>query len=277
MSLRCFLFLMLLSGLSVAYIGKFWGKHFHELNVVKDLSNGRYSISVTESKPRFYGLIPSRVTGVSLFANKSISIDSFQSLLQFGKLESLNVSLTNVGPRHFSSGPENHAIRKIVAVLCHDFNDRCFTACCDRFRSLEFFDVTDTGVTESGGVSIAKLTRIKNLEVAGTKVGDKVVAEIARHCLGIEELNVAGTDISNKSIQLLMGLPAIRMLDVSKTSINVESLIFVTHSTSLEHLTYWSQHPIERSLCEDVKESLKSVEVTIGPTLRGNGTLKFNE
>jgi len=190
-------------------------------------------------------------------------------LLKFGRLESLNVSLSNVGHSHFASvSSRNSAIRKIVAVRCRGFDDKSFAACCSRFPTLEFLDITDAGVSEIGGVSVGQLKMLKTLNASGTNIGDKSVAELVAKCLRIEDIDVAGTNISDASIRLLMTLPNLRTLDVSKNLIDVESLKCENHPASLRHLTYWSRTPIKRSQRDAVKEFFNEAQVTIGPTMR---------
>lgn len=263
-----FFSLVLSCGLAFGYGGSVWRRHFHELKIVEALSDGKFGISVSSSKPQLFGLMPSRVTNVSLFGNKSIPVIPFRALLEFEKLESVNVSLSNVTTIHFNSASRNAAIRKIVAVRCRGFDNNSFDDCCSRFPALEFLDITDSSVSELGGVSVGRLKMLKTLNASGTEIGDETVTKLVANCLAIEEIDLAGTDIGNNSIRLLMTLPNLRTLDVSKTLINVESLMCESCPASLRHLTYWSRVPIERSLQKDVKEHFKNAQVTIGPVMR---------
>ena len=171
--------------------------------------------------------------GMNIIANLKLimlNVSSCKQITNFGvdalkgmeSLEELCVGRTNVT----DEGIQNLINLRKLMVYDTKFAGHGMI----KMKKLEYLNINYCVVTENGFNIIAKLKKLRNLQMCWCKFSNEWLKNLKK----LDELNITGCDITDED---MISLQSVRSLNISKCSISNVGLNYLAHSEMLRELT----------------------------------------
>ncbi|MBI1374635.1 MAG: G protein-coupled receptor LGR4 [Phycisphaera sp.] len=223
---------------------------------------------------------------LKLTNNGKLTDTGLEKLAPLNKLEYFNYVGTKMQGHAFAKFEGWTHLTK-VSFRGSNLDDEGLTLFCDHFPTTESLSLAHAKFTDAGGAHLAKLTRLKRLELGTHEATPKTLTYVQK--LPLEYLQLGEGFESREAIALIKDLPTMRQLTLEHTAdLTEDDFKLVTGMTQLEHLEL-GQFPLTEERLPQLKglAFLKSFRLLCRPaideamqakvqTLLPNTAIKFN-
>ena len=92
------------------------------------------------------------------------------------------------------------------------------------FKDLRWLLIDSDSVTDEGAAILTRLSELEDVAIGGPKITDRTVERLVRHNRKLTALGLCDASITDRSIELLVSLPNLKVLDLRCTDITGESI-----------------------------------------------------